>query len=447
MNTPKKLTAVTRFLLALAFLLVACQPASSPTSEIVIQTAEVTRVVQGETVIVVETAVPELKTVANDWPDMTWDEVVAEARGQTVSFHLWGGNAKHNTYVSEYIGGRLKEEYGINLNPVLIDDTMNSVNQVLGEYEAGRTTDGSIDLIWINGNSFKTLRQADLLFGPYAQYLPNAKYISPEDPGWDKDFGVPVQGYESHWGHGMFVMGYDSAKIKNPPTTVEGLLTWICDNPGRFTHPALPTFIGTNFIVEVLYRVTGGWDQWQGRWTPEKKALWDEKSPLVWDAINKIKPCLWRGGTTYPANRAELDDLYANGEVDWAMAMNPYLMGSQTIAGLFPKTTQTFIFEDGTVADTHYVGIMANSPHPAAAMVVANLIQDPEAQLLYGDPAVRGDLIGIDPNLTAFPERFAAIDHGPGTLSPTELVPKLPQPPAELIPLINEGWRINVLEK
>ncbi len=389
---------------------------------------------------------PEGKSVDADWPDLTWDEVLAEADGQTVTFHYWGGNTKHNTYVNEYIGGRLKDEYNVTLNPVLIEATMNAVNQVLGEYEAGRTTAGSIDLIWINGNSYKTLRQADLLFGPYARALPNAKYIAEDNPGWDYDFGQPVEGYESHWGHGMFVLGYDSAVISDPPTTVEGLLQWICDNPGRFTYPQLPTFVGRRFVTEVFYRVTGGPEQWQGSWDDEKQALWDEKSPALWEGLNEIEPCLWREGETYPADIAPLDDLFINGEVDWTMATGAFRPASRALNGLFPETTQTMIFEDGTVSGTHYVGIMANSPNKAAALVLANLLQDPEAQLLYGDPEIRGDLIAIDPNLTDFPEKFAEVDYGPGALSPAELTPKLPHLPAETIPLLEEGWRINVLE-
>jgi putative spermidine/putrescine transport system substrate-binding protein len=323
---------------------------------------------------------------------------------------------------------------------------MTSVNQVLGEYAAGRTDDGSIDMIWINGNSFKTLRQADLLFGPYAQYLPNAKYIDADHPGWDFDFGYPVQGYESHWGQGKFTLAYDSARVTDPPSTVQELLTWICDHPGRFTYPQLPTFTGRRFVTEVFYGVTGGYEQWQGIWDADKQALWDEKSPLLWDALQTIEPCLWRGGDTYPADVAPLDDLYANGEIDWTMATGAYRASSRALEGLFPATTQTMVFTDGTVSDTHYVGIMANSPNQAAAMVLANMLQDPEAQLLFGDPNVRGDLIAINPELTDFPELFAEIDYGPGALTPAELAPHLPIPPVETVPLFEEGWRIFILE-
>ena len=47
-----------------------------------------------------------------------WDDVVAEAKGGTVNWFLWGGSDNINRYVSEYIGGILKDRYDITLNRV-----------------------------------------------------------------------------------------------------------------------------------------------------------------------------------------------------------------------------------------------------------------------------------------------------------------------------------------
>jgi putative spermidine/putrescine transport system substrate-binding protein len=410
-------------------------------------------------VLVLAVSIPAFsggKTVSKDFPvitratsSMSWDDVIAESNGQTVTFHFWGGNIKHNDFVCDYVHGRLMEKYNVGVNCVLIESTMASVNQVMGEYKAGITEDGSIDMIWINGNSYYTLRQADLLFGPYAAQLPNAKYIAENNPGWTQDFGNPVEGYESHWGHGKFILFYDSDGVANPPDTVDGLLDWICANPGRFTYPVLPTFTGRRFVTEIFYRVTGGVDQWIGEFTPAMQANWDEKSPLLWDALNRIEPCLWRKGATYPTDRAPLDDLYANGEVDWGMATGAFLAASRTKEGIFPPTTTAMVFDDGTVSDTHYVGIMRNSPNKAGALLLANELQDPEVQLYYADPATRGDIpaVSLDllpPDIAA---KFAALDFGQGSLSTSDMNKALPGVGTEIIKLMEDGWQKYVVEQ
>ena len=52
-------------------------------------------------------------------------------------------------------------------------DTAEAVTRVLAEKTAGRDDGGSIDLIWINGENFASMKEQDLLFGPFVSDLPN----------------------------------------------------------------------------------------------------------------------------------------------------------------------------------------------------------------------------------------------------------------------------------
>ena len=78
----------------------------------------------------------------------SWDDITGMARGGEVNWFLWGGSDNINQYVSEYIGGILKEEYDIKLNRVGLSDTVEAVNIVLGEKESG-VTDKGLSLIHI----------------------------------------------------------------------------------------------------------------------------------------------------------------------------------------------------------------------------------------------------------------------------------------------------------
>ncbi len=45
-----------------------------------------------------------------------------------------------------------------------LSTTAEAVNQVLSEKEAGVASGGAVDLVWINGENFRTMKAGDLLF-------------------------------------------------------------------------------------------------------------------------------------------------------------------------------------------------------------------------------------------------------------------------------------------
>jgi putative spermidine/putrescine transport system substrate-binding protein len=76
---------------------------------------------------------------------------------------MYGGDDLLNEYITGYVADAAAE-LGVTVNQVRINDTVEAVNTVLSEQSAGRDTDGSIDMIWINGENFATGKQADLWF-------------------------------------------------------------------------------------------------------------------------------------------------------------------------------------------------------------------------------------------------------------------------------------------
>ncbi|MEM8862807.1 MAG: extracellular solute-binding protein, partial [Chloroflexota bacterium] len=126
----------------------------------------------------------------------TWEEVLADAEGTTVNFHMWGGSDVINSNVNDDIGAKVLEQYGVTVNRVPLVDTADAVNKILDEAAAGVET-GTIDLIWINGENFRTLAEADQLYGDWSEGIPNAQFVNWSDPSLAFDFGYPVEGRES----------------------------------------------------------------------------------------------------------------------------------------------------------------------------------------------------------------------------------------------------------
>jgi len=375
---------------------------------------------------------------------MTWDEVVKEARGGTVNWFMWGGADTINAYVSGYIADRLKADYDITLNRVPITDAADIVNQVLTEKEAGVTDTGAVDLIWINGENFRSMKQGDLAFCGYTGLLPNDALVNWDNPAIANDFGVPVDGCEVPWNTVQFAFATDSAKVAEPPTDMASLIAWIKANPGRFTYPAPPDFTGSAFLRHVFIHAAGGPDSLLG---PFDQAKFDDTAAKTWAILNEIEPFLWREGATYPTTVTQLNELFANGEVAFTFNYDPAQFGLAVDAGTYPASTRSFGLTDGTIGNTNYTLIPFNSPNKAAAMVVQNLLLSGEAQLEKAKTEVWGAAPAIEISRTS-PEvqaGFAAIKAHPSVIPAADLAKaSLPELQADWLTAIEKGWAEHV---
>jgi len=376
--------------------------------------------------------------------EMSWDEIVSLARGGEVNWFMWGGSDVINQYVSEYIGGRLTDEYGITLNRVGVSDTASVVNIVLGEKEAGNLDDGSVDMIWINGENFRTMKQGELAYCGYPELLPNNVLIDWENPAIANDFGVPIDGCEIPWNTEQFSFAYNTALYDDPPRTIPALLDWIKANPGQFTYPAAPDFNGAVFVRHVFYHAAGGVENLLGEFDAARYASAAEET---WRILNEIEPFLWREGRTYPATIVALQQLYANQEVGIVFNYSAADVGNNIDNGTFPPTTQGYALDDGTIGNTNYTLIPFNSPNKAAALVLQNLLLSPEAQVEKAKPSVWGTNPGIDMTRVEGPLKdvFEAIERHPNVVSAEELAANaLPELQASWISAIEQGWVENV---
>ena len=388
-----------------------------------------------------------------DFDINNWDSVLAAARGQTVNWYIWGGSDSINAFVDNFYGKALQERYEITLNRVPVADTVDAVNQVLSEKQAGAEV-GAVDLIWINGENFFTLKQADLLYPGWAQKLPNSKLVNWDNPAINLDFGNPVDNLESPWSSAQFQFVYDSARMSADelPRSYAELKSWACEHPGRFTYiaPGPGGFLGTRFVKGALYEISGGAEQWQ----KFDQATWDKWSPKLWKYLNELKPCLWRNGETYAQDEAELKNLFANNEVDFSMTNDITGAGTGIQDGLLPESARAFVFDKYMIGDFNYVAIPSNAPHKAAALVLANLLLEPEFQAAQVLPE-NGFGLGyaIDVNRVTDQSAVATLQDAAGKLGDaatpaSELAKSLVgDAAAEYQNLVEQGWQENVLQK
>nr|WP_127520086.1 ABC transporter substrate-binding protein [Mesorhizobium sp. Z1-4] len=381
--------------------------------------------------------------LAEDPDPAKWDTVVEQARGQKVYFNAWGGSESINAYI-EWAGSRIMENYGVELVHVKLDDTANAVAKVVAEKAAGRNDAGTVDLIWINGENFASMkRQSLLLAGEWATKLPNWQYVDIENkPTILTDFTIPTDGQESPWGMAKLVFFYDGARTDagTLPQSADGLLEWAKANPGRFSYPQPPDFIGSSFLKQVLSEKVVDRSVLL---KPVVEEEFDAVTKPLFDYLDQLHPVMWRSGGAYPQNYPAMRQLLADSELDIIFAFNPAEASSAIANGELPDTVRSFTFPGGTLSNTHFVAIPYNAAAKAGALVLANFLISPEAQAHKQDPQVWGDptVLNVGKLDAEDKAKFDALDLGIATLAPEDLGPALDEPHPTWLDRLETEWK------
>jgi putative spermidine/putrescine transport system substrate-binding protein len=374
----------------------------------------------------------------------SWDDVVTAAQGQTVKLWMYGGDTQGNAYIDDVLTPAVADN-GVVLERVPVTDTKDALNRVLSELQAGRTTNGTVDLVWVNGNNFRTGQEAGAWLCGWTSLMPNLALTKSEDPLLTNDFGTPVNGCEAPWNKAQFTFVYNSDVIADPPTTLAGILAWAEAHPGRFAYPAPPDFTGSVFTREVLYSVSGGYDKIPATFD---QAAYDRLTPALFERLASLAPALWRQGSTYPANEKELNQLYADRQIDMTMTYGPATLTDLVTNGTYPPGTKVLTLDEGTVGNASFLAVPANAGSTAGAMVVANVALSAEQQLAKANPATWGQFTVLDPNALTPKDRaqFDALPSSPVVPSYDVLSRNAnPELAAEWVAQLDEGWRTSVL--
>lgn len=372
-----------------------------------------------------------------------WEEIEAAARGQEVTLVMWMGDPYINAYINGFVAPALAERHGVRLN-VVSGQGSTVVSMLMTEIEAGREV-SSVDLAWINGETFYQLRQIDALFGPFVDKLPGSRYLDLENPFIRYDFQQEIQGYECPWGNVQLALIYDQARISDPPRDRRALAEWVRAHPGRFTFDA--AFTGMTFLKSLLADFAGGPKALDG---PFDEAKYARASAELWDYLNGIKRHFWQRGETFPGSVAQLHQLFANGEVDFTMSNNDGEVDNKVLQGLFPDTARAYVLDTGTIQNSHYIGVAKRALHLAAALVTVDFLISPEAQYEKAKPQVWGDGTVLDVGRLPppWPDRFANVPertHAPDRREISRHAIQEPDP--QYMIRLYEDFRTHVVEK
>lgn len=368
--------------------------------------------------------------------DKKYEQLLEEAKGTTVNFYGYGGNEVMNKWFDTYIIPQMKEKYDITVKRVgmNIDEILNS----LLSYKQANNLKGNMDVVWINGENFKTAKDSNLLLGKFTEKLPNFnKYVDIASKDITTDFGTKVDNMEAPWGKAQFTIIENASKVDKEIKNTNDLKEVIMKNPGKFTYPAPPDFTGSAFVRNVIYDIVG--------YENVKDLLADETKvkKVIQPAINylkEIKPYLWNKGKTYPSTTSQLDNMYSDEEVYFTMTYSPNVIPSKIESKEFSPDTKIIEFEKGNISNTHFLTVPFNTQNQAGAMVLIDYLMSIDAQGSKTFSKNWGDSTILDMNKIPKSEKSKFSDE---MIVIENAVPELR---AELVPIIEKIWTKEVLE-
>lgn len=368
-----------------------------------------------------------------------WAALEEAARGETVYFNAWGGEPRINAYLN-WAAEQLRQRFDIDLQHVKLADTAAAVAKIVAERQAGNDTDGSVDLMWINGENFAALKENDLLYGPWAEAQPNFALVDADrHPEMREDFTVPTEGLESPWTRSQLVFYYDSQWLAEPPRSIPEILEWAVQNPGEFTYPRPPAFLGTTFLKQAILELTDG-DA--ALYAPVSDIEFERLTQVLWNYLDELHPQLLRSGRYFPNSAADLRRLMGDGETSLALAFNPNEALLSVRSGELPPSVRSYVLADGTLGNVSFLAIPYNARNKAGAMVTSNFLLSIEAQARASDPAHMGSttVLAVEALDADTRRLFEAAETDPAAPSLTDLSRKLAEPHPSWTPALERAW-------
>ena len=298
-----------------------------------------------------------------DYLTMSWDKVAEAAKGQPgVTFYSWWGEEFWRE-----AGKDFETRYGIPVT-VIIGDRAANIAKVVAE--AGQEQ-GTVDVLHVGGVEVKSLLDAKALYGPLKGVIPDSDKLDPKlfavQEGFAHDgYLVPV--YRNQVG-----ILYDPEKVPNPPQSWAEFTAWLGANPGQFAfNDPSKGGSGQAFVQTVLLNTLGDADKYAGdtEMDQAKVADWGK----VWDWLNANEDKF-----TITASNNDSIDRVNQGEVAMAAAWDDDTSIALAKGTLF-KRAKLYVPSMGLPGGGDTLGIPANAPNKAAALLFVSYLTEAETQ-------------------------------------------------------------------
>lgn len=257
--------------------------------------------------------------------------------------HLWATGSDNVRQIFESLtedfnkNSEYKDKYQVELNFMLSGTGTQTMVDMLASAFKANQTNTEYDIIDLGGDDLSKMVSVvgtDGFVKLDKSKIPNSSKVSAESAD-AAEYCQPYRGT-------TVVLAYNSEKVPTPPKTMDELLQWIKDNPGRFAYNVPGTGgAGDSFVRTAVYNfitdpaaMTSDDPKWMEQWDQGFKLL-EELHPFMYKSGGKV---------TYPNKNQGALDLLSNGEIDMTPMWADMLL-SQRAAGTVPQSIKMATIE------------------------------------------------------------------------------------------------------
>ena len=387
----------------------------------------------------------ELNINSNDPDVKNWTLMTQSAKGTVVTIAIEHSNPAVLEWFRKDFASTLKLKHEIEL--VVVDQNILKTLDQLNQEKANEVEMGSIDLIYIESEGFKSAMEKSLLYGPFSDKLPNAElYFEPKDTNYASRDGISANYHMIPVSRKQLSMIYNQDVFYEKPESYDALIEIIKTYKGGFTYPDPRTSIeGQAFVLSVLGQYLD-FDVFKSG-TLDKNKYLDAIKPGIEDLV-AMKPYLMDGGATYPQSMEALDAIFREGKAIMSLSMDYNYVTDRLREYEYPEGASTFVIPAGMATFNEVAAIAFNAPNKSGAMVVLNELLTPEVQTLKYNPRNWGSLPPYSKNLvdTTKLEAFKDVKLKSTTVKLSEFIEaSMPEFSPEMIKIALLEWENKVL--
>lgn len=198
--------------------------------------------------------------------------------------------------------------------------------------------------------------------------IPNASKVSAKST-IATDYVQPYRGT-------TVIMAYDSETVANPPKTVDELVEWMKENPGRFAYNAPGTGgAGDSFARSMVYNFLD-----EEAFTSDD-TKWEEQWDEGFDFLKEIHQYMYTSGGSivYPNKNQGTLDLLNQGEIDMCPNWADMVL-SQRAEGTLKDTIKIYQIEPSLTGSLQTLAIPTFGSHEDGAYAFIDFMLSDEAQ-------------------------------------------------------------------
>ena len=301
----------------------------------------------------------------------------AESADGKETITLWASGSQnvgdiYETLVEEFnTNSEYADKYQVDFQFMLSGTgTQSLTDMLIAAHKAGQTNT-DYDIVDLGGDDLsKVVSQVgeEMLVKLDKTKIPNSSKVSAES-SVATDYVQPYRGT-------TVIMAYDSEAVENPPKTVDELVEWMEENPGRFAYNAPGTGgAGDSFARSMVYNflpeeaITSDDPKWEEEWDEGFEFLADIHQYMYESG----------GSLVYPNKNQGTLDLLNQGEIDMCANWADMVL-SQRAQGTIKDSIKIYQIEPSLTGSLQSLAIPTFGSHEEGAYAFMDFMLSDEAQ-------------------------------------------------------------------